>query len=53
LGIRLSFSDFYKSKKDQQTTQPTKVWLVHEYRNLADSVYLEGRWYKIWPLIKP
>jgi len=25
LGIRLSFSDFYKSKKDQQTTQPTKA----------------------------
>jgi gamma-tubulin complex component 3 len=25
LGIRLSFSDFYKSKKDQQTSQPTKV----------------------------
>jgi len=25
LGIRLSFSDFYKSKKDQQTPQPTKL----------------------------
>jgi len=25
LGIRLSFSDFYKAKKDQQPAQPTKL----------------------------